>query len=81
MTTGEAIDAHESTPRKFITLCGRVFLNTDPKYFPCTQYSGRKIYFCTESCLNTFLSDPELFYKVHKGSNVSGKNKFVENEE
>jgi YHS domain-containing protein len=52
-------------PRKFHTVCRRVLLNTDPQYFPSAQYHGRKIYFCTESCLNAFLADPEPFYKAH----------------
>jgi len=75
MTTDKSITAKKPIPCKFTTLCGRVFLGADPKYFPYTQYRGRKIFFCTESCLNTFLSDPELFYKAHKGSNVPRKNK------
>jgi YHS domain-containing protein len=52
-------------PRKFATVCRRVFRDTDPQYFPHAQYHGRTIYFCTESCLNAFLADPEAFYKAH----------------
>jgi hypothetical protein len=63
-----------SESRTFVTLCGRVFRDADPRYFPCAQYHGRTIYFCTEFCLNAFLSDPDLFYKVHKGSNIPEKN-------
>ena len=63
-----------SASRQFVTLCGRIFRDTTPQYFPRAQYHGRTIYFCTESCLNAFLADPELFYKVHKGSNATRKN-------
>jgi YHS domain-containing protein len=55
-------------PQRFVTLCGRIFRDTDPQYFPRTEYRGRTIYFCTESCLGAFLADPELFYKVHRNS-------------
>jgi YHS domain-containing protein len=50
----------------FITLCGRVFRDNDPAYFPHTEYRGRTLYLCTESCLGAFRTDPELFYKVHR---------------
>lgn len=56
-------------PRQFVTLCGRIFRDTDPQYFPRAQYRGRRIYFCTESCLGAFLADPDLFYKMHRNSN------------
>jgi YHS domain-containing protein len=55
-------------PQRFVTLCGRIFRDTDPQYFPRTEYRGRTIYFCTESCLGAFLADPELFYKVHRNA-------------
>jgi YHS domain-containing protein len=54
--------------RKFVTLCGRIFLDADPAYFPRAEYRGRMIYLCTESCLGAFLSDPDVFYKVHRNS-------------
>ena len=54
--------------RNFTTLCGRILRDTDPQYFPRTRYSGRNIFFCTESCLGAFLADPEHFYKVHRKS-------------
>jgi YHS domain-containing protein len=54
--------------RRFITLCGRIFRDTDPQYFPSAQYRGRRIYLCTESCLGAFLADPDLFYKMHRNS-------------
>jgi YHS domain-containing protein len=53
---------------QFVTLCGRVFRDTDPAYFPRAEYKGRTIYFCTDSCLGAFLADPDLFYKVHRNS-------------
>lgn len=58
---------HTRQPR-FVTLCGRIFRDTDPAYFPRTRYRGRTIYLCTESCLGAFLADPDLFYKVHRNA-------------
>ncbi len=55
-------------PSRFVTLCGRIFLNTDLRYFPRTVYRGRTIFFCTESCLGAFLADPDRFYKAHRNS-------------
>jgi YHS domain-containing protein len=56
----------------FVTLCGRIFHHTDPQYFPRAEYRGRTIYFCTESCLGAFQSDPKRFYAAHR---KSGKKK------
>jgi YHS domain-containing protein len=53
---------------RFVALCGRIFRDTDPAYFPRVEYRGRTIYLCTESCLGAFLADPDLFYKVHRNS-------------
>jgi YHS domain-containing protein len=53
----------------FVTLCGRIFINTDPQYFPRAEYRGRTIYFCTDSCLGAFLADPERFYRTHRNAN------------
>jgi hypothetical protein len=53
---------------RFVTLCGRIFRDTDPAYFPRVVYRGRTIYLCTESCLGAFLADPDIFYKVHRNS-------------
>jgi YHS domain-containing protein len=61
-------------PKQFVTLCGRVFRDTDPAYFPRAEYRGRTIYLCTESCLGAFLSDPDLFYKVHRNSEKDKQN-------
>ncbi len=54
---------------RFITLCGRIFHNTDPRYFPRAAFRGRTLYFCTESCLGAFVADPERFYRAHRRSN------------
>ena len=53
---------------QFVTLCGRIFRDTDSSYFPRATYRGRTIYFCTESCLGAFLADPEAFYKAPRNS-------------
>jgi len=68
MTIDKTVVTAKPIPRIFRTVCRRVFRNTDPLYFPHAQYRGRTIYFCTESCLNAFLADPELFYKAHSDS-------------
>ena len=52
----------------FVTLCGRIFRDTDPAYFPRVEYRGRTIYLCTDACLGAFLADPDVFYKVHRNS-------------
>jgi YHS domain-containing protein len=57
-----------SHSKPFITLCGRIFLDADPAYYPRTEYRGRTILLCTDSCLGAFQSDPDIFYKVHRNS-------------
>ncbi len=60
-----------SEPKKqprFVTLCGRIFRDSDPAYFPRMEYRGRTIYLCTQSCLDAFRADPEAFYKAHRNS-------------
>lgn len=54
--------------KPFITLCGRIFRDADPAYYPRTEYRGRTIYLCTDSCLGAFLADPEIFHKVHRNA-------------
>ena len=54
--------------KPFVTLCGRIFRDADPKYYPRAEYHGRVIYLCTDSCLGAFLAHPDLFYKVHRNS-------------
>ncbi len=56
-------------PTHFVTLCGRIFHNTDSTYFPRAGYRGRTIFFCTDSCLGAFNADPERFYRAHRNSN------------
>lgn len=65
----KAIDT-ETRPRQkqFITLCGRIFRDADPTYYPHADYRGRTIYLCTESCRGAFLADPQVFYEVHRNS-------------
>jgi YHS domain-containing protein len=53
---------------RFAALCGRIFHNTDPQYFPRAEYRGRTIYFCTGSCLAAFQADPGRFYMAHRKS-------------
>lgn len=55
----------KANPKKPITLlCGRL-LTGDPAYYPQAKYSGRTLYFCTESCLHAFHADPNAFITAH----------------
>jgi YHS domain-containing protein len=45
-------------------VCGRN-ITVDPSYIPQTTFKGTTYYFCTETCLNAFLADPERFYCAH----------------
>ena len=45
-------------------VCGRN-VTVDPSYTPQAIYKSTTLYFCTESCLNAFLADPERFYCAH----------------
>src|SRR5436190_13309083 len=58
----------KSRPRKFVTLCRRIFRDTDPAYYPRAEYHVRTILLCTDSCLGAFLANPDIFYKVHRNS-------------
>ena len=49
---------------RFHTVCKRVF-HADSSYFPRAEYRGKFVYFCTETCLEAFLADPERFYCAH----------------
>jgi hypothetical protein len=53
---------------RFVTLCGRIFRDADPHFYPRAEYRGRTILLCTDSCLGAFLADPDIFYKVHRNS-------------
>jgi YHS domain-containing protein len=46
------------------TVCHRL-ITGDPAYYPQLEFHGRTIFFCTETCLSVFLSDPERFYAAH----------------
>lgn len=59
---------HSAPARRFITLCGRIFRDTDPAYYPRAEYRGRTILLCTDACLGAFRSDPDAFYKAHRNS-------------
>jgi YHS domain-containing protein len=72
-SSSNAVEQTKSRPQRFVTLCGRIFRDADPRYFPRTEYRGRTIYFCTESCLGAFLTDPDIFYKVHRNSGKEEK--------
>lgn len=52
--------------RGFVTLCGRIFHEANPIYFPKIQYRGHTVYLCTEACLHAMQADPESFYRVHR---------------
>lgn len=62
------LEHNHPPPRRFVTLCGRIFRDTDPAYYPRAEYRGRMILLCTDSCLGAFRSDPEAFYKAHRNS-------------
>lgn len=62
------IPGGKSKPRVFATLCGRIFRDADPQYFPSAEYRGRRIILCTDACLGAFLANPDLFCKVHRNS-------------
>ena len=58
----------EKNHHRFVALCGRIFRDADPAYFPRVEYRGRTVYLCTDSCRGAFLADPDVFYKVHRNS-------------
>jgi YHS domain-containing protein len=62
------LNSEDKKPERFVVLCGRIFRDTDVQYFPSSEYRGRKLLFCTESCLGAFLADPHIFYKAHRNS-------------
>jgi YHS domain-containing protein len=41
------------------TACGGKI--KDPSKFPSAEYRTERIYFCTQACLEVFLSNPGLF--------------------
>lgn len=60
--------------KPFVTLCGRIFRDADPAYYPHAEYRGRTIYLCTDSCLGAFLADPDIFYRVHRNCEKGKQN-------
>ena len=64
----EEFSRKEKNHHRFVTLCGRIFRDADPAYFPRVEYRGRTVYLCTDSCRGAFLADPDVFYKVHRNS-------------
>jgi YHS domain-containing protein len=46
------------------TVCGRS-MTADILWYPRAEYQKKTIYFCTETCLDAFRSDPDLFYMAH----------------
>lgn len=55
-------------PKAFATLCGRIFRDANPQYFPSAQHRGKTVRLCTDACLGAFLADPDVFCKVHRNS-------------
>jgi hypothetical protein len=67
--------SEEKPKRKiFATLCGRIYRDADPQYFPSAEHRGRVIHLCTEACLGAFLADPDLFCKAHRNSEKNKTN-------
>lgn len=62
-----------NTRKQFVTLCGRIFRDTDLSYYPRAKYRRRTILLCTDSCLGAFLAAPDVFYKVHRNSEKDKK--------
>jgi hypothetical protein len=60
-------------PKAFATLCGRIFRDTDPQYFPSAEHRGKRIRLCTDACLGAFFADPDVFCKVHRNSGKDTK--------
>ena len=59
-----------SPSNKLPMVCGRC-ITGDPDFFPQAEYQGRTVYFCTEFCLNAFMSAPDRFYAVHSKKYVN----------
>jgi hypothetical protein len=67
------MSAEQKKTKAFATLCGRIFRDTDPQYFPSTEHRGKRILLCTEACLGAFLADPDVFCKAHRNSEKETK--------
>jgi YHS domain-containing protein len=57
-------DIATKQPSGPVMVCGRQ-LTVDPVYVPQEIYQDLTLYFCTESCLNAFRTNPERFYCAH----------------
>jgi YHS domain-containing protein len=44
---------------EFRTACGGTL--KDPAGYPCADYRGEKVYFCTRACLRAFEQAPDAF--------------------
>jgi YHS domain-containing protein len=68
-------DGKDSPDRQFVTLCGRIFRQSDAAYFPRASYKGRALPLCTEVCLHAFEADSEAFIRAHRngGHGFEGK--------
>jgi len=44
---------------EILTVCGGKI--EEPEKYPSAIYRGQRVYFCAESCLMAFQSDPERF--------------------
>ena len=64
LPSGETMITETPANKRFHTLCKRVF-QADPGYFPSSEHHGKTIYFCTGTCLDAFLADPERFSCAH----------------
>jgi YHS domain-containing protein len=49
----------EEEARSAETACGGKL--KDASGYPSAEYQGRKVYFCSQACLNAFLGDPDRF--------------------
>lgn len=49
----------QSAEPEYKTACGGKL--KDPTKYPSAEYKGRRVYFCAQACLETFLLDPDPF--------------------
>ena len=52
-------------PKPFATLCGRIIRDATQEEYPSTEHRNKKIVFCSQSCLDSFLEEPSVLCKVH----------------
>jgi YHS domain-containing protein len=58
----DALTSPVSPPQ---AVCGRT-MTADINCYPCSEYQGQHIYFCTEFCLEAFNADQDRFYAAHR---------------